>query len=80
VIAAALDAGSAFGAVLIWVTVTVSNTELHWWGNDGYTDSECPHHPSFLIYELTSSALDGRSEAVRFTLENGTFFGPDTWK
>jgi hypothetical protein len=38
IIAAALDAGAAFGAVLVFFA-SIPGAKLHWWGTEGYTNS-----------------------------------------
>ncbi|KAF2323886.1 hypothetical protein GH714_003700 [Hevea brasiliensis] len=43
VLSAALDAGVAFMAVLIYLTVGIEDINLHWWGSDPNIDPEhCP--------------------------------------
>jgi len=43
IIAAALDAGAAFGAITVWLFATIPGAKVHWWGTEGYTDSTCSH-------------------------------------
>ena len=38
IIAAALDAGAAFGSVTVFFA-TIPGAKLHWWGTEGYTNS-----------------------------------------
>ena len=39
IIAAALDAGAAFGTVSVWLFATIPGAKLHWWGTEGYMNS-----------------------------------------
>ena len=39
IIAAALDAGAAFGTVTVWLFATIPGAKVHWWGTEGFQDS-----------------------------------------